>query len=136
MAKLKNRDKRKKLAQKKLNQRRQQHMDAGKFVASFNGYMQLNLKHETDDETIRKSVIRRGDWLTKSYQIFKNPRRYLVAVKLFKLDKNIEPAELEWATDTEIAKENIVDLAARMADEMAAGHDDVDFNNSFIRIFA
>lgn len=136
MAKTKNRDKRKKQAQRKANQERQQKVDAGEFVKSFSGYMQLSFKRETDDETIRKNVIRCDDWLKNSYQIFKNPRRYLVGVKLFKFDKSIEPAELEWSTETEIAKENIVDLAAKMADEMAEGHDDVDFDNSFIRIYA
>lgn len=136
MPKLKNRDKRKKLAQRKRNQAVQQKCDDGEFVKSFTGYMQLTFKRETDDETIRKNVIRCDDWLKNSYQIFKNPRRYLVGVKLFKFDKNIEPAELEWATETEIAKENIVDLAAQMADKMSKGHDDVDFDNSYIRIYA
>lgn len=136
MAKAKNRDKRKKAQAKKVNQASQNKRDAGEFVKSFEGYMQLTFKRETDDETIRKNVIRCDDWLKNSYQIFKNPRRYLVGVKLFKFDKSIKPAELEWATETEIAKENIVDLAARMADEMAEGHDDVDLDNSYIRIYA
>jgi|TARA_R110002020_G_scaffold474563_1_gene706284 hypothetical protein len=136
MPKPKNRDKRKKLAQRKRNQAVQQKRDDGAFVKSFTGYMQLTFKRETDDETIRKNVIRCDDWLKNSYQIFKNPRRYLVGVKLFKFDKSIEPAELEWATETEIAKENIVDLAAQMADKMSKGHDDVDFDNSYIRIYA
>ncbi len=136
MPKPKNRDKRKKLAQCKRNQAVQQKRNDGEFVKSFTGYMQLTFKRETDDETIRKNVIRCDDWLKNSYQIFKNPRRYLVGVKLFKFDKSIEPAELEWATETEIAKENIVDLAAQMADKMSKGHDDVDFDNSYIRIYA
>lgn len=136
MAKIKNRDKRKKQTQRKSNQARQQKIDDGEFVKSFTGYMQLSFKRETDEKTIRENVIRCDDWLKNSYQIFKNPRRYLVGVKLFKFDKSIKPAELEWATKTAIAKENIVDLAARMADEMANGHDDVDFDNSFIRIYA
>ncbi|MGP5518051.1 hypothetical protein ACTXNA_07385 [Psychrobacter celer] len=136
MPKPKNRDKRKKLAQRKRNQAVQQKRNDGAFVKSFTGYMQLTFKRETDDETIRKNVIRCDDWLKNSYQIFKNPRRYLVGVKLFKFDKSIEPAELEWATETEIAKENIVDLAAQMADKMSKGHDDVDFDNSYIRIYA
>ena len=136
MPKLKNREKRKAAKVKKRNQAKQQKHDDGKFVKSFTGYMQLTFKRETDDETIRKNVIRCDDWLKNSYQIFKNPRRYLVGVKLFKFDKNIEPAELEWATETEIAKENIVDLAAQMADKMSKGHDDVDFDNSYIRIYA
>lgn len=136
MAKPKNRDKRKAAKVKKQNQERQQKIDTGEFVKSFEGYMQLTFKRETDDETIRKNVIRCDDWLKNSYQIFKNPRRYLVGIKLFKFDKSIEPAELEWATETEIAKENIVDLAAQMADKMSKGHDDVDFDNSYIRIYA
>ena len=136
MAKPKNRDRRKKQTQRKRNQERQQNIDAGEFIKSFTGYMQISFKNETDEKTIRENVIRCDDWLKNSYQIFKNPRRYLVGVKLFKFDKSIKPAELEWATETEIAKENIVDLAARMADEMANGHDDVDFDNSFIRIYA
>ncbi|KRU23263.1 hypothetical protein [Psychrobacter piscatorii] len=136
MPKLKNRDKRKAAKVKKRNQAKQQKREAGEFIKEFTGYMQLSFKEETDDETIRKNVIRCGDWLKNSYQIFKNPRRYLVGVKLFKFDKSIEPAELEWATETEIAKENIVDLAAQMADKMSKGHDDVDFDNSYIRIYA
>ena len=136
MAKPKNRNKRKAVKQRKANQAVQQKRDDGKFVKSFTGYMQLTFKRETDDETIRKNVIRCDDWLKNSYQIFKNPRRYLVGVTLFKFDKDFKPAELEWATKTEIAKENIVDLAASMADEMADGHDDVDFDNSYIRIYA
>ncbi|WP_299329699.1 hypothetical protein [uncultured Psychrobacter sp.] len=136
MAKPKNRNKRKAVKKRKCNQAKEQRRNNGEFVKSFSGYMQLTFKRETDDETIRKNVIRCDDWLKNSYQIFKNPRRYLVGVKLFKFDKSIDPAELEWATETEIAKENIVDLAARMADEMADGHDDVDFDNSYIRIYA
>lgn len=136
MAKPKNRDKRKKQTQRKRNQAVQQKREAGDFVKEFKGYMQISFKRETDEKTIRENVIRCDDWLKSSYQIFKNPRRYLVGVKLFKFDKSIKPAELEWATETKIAKENIVDLAARMADEMANGHDDVDFDNSFIRIYA
>lgn len=136
MAKPKNRDRRKKQTQRKRNQAVQQKREAGDFVKEFKGYMQISFKRETDEKTIRENVIRCDDWLKSSYQIFKNPRRYLVGVKLFKFDKSIKPAELEWATETEIAKENIVDLAARMADEMANGHDDVDFDNSFIRIYA
>ena len=131
-----NRFKRKKAQQKKVNQVRQQKVDAGEFVKSFTGYMQLSFKRETDEKTIRENVIRCDDWLKNSYQIFKNPRRYLIGVKLFKFDKSIEPAELEWATETEIAKENIVDLAAQMADKITKGHDDVDFDNSYIRIYA
>ncbi len=136
MAKIKNRDKRKKQQQRKSNLAKQQKIDAGEFVKSFTGYIQISFKRETDDETLRKNVIRRDDWFKNSYQIFKNPRRYLVGVTLFKFDKEYLPAELTWATETEIAKESIVDLAAKMADEMAEGHDDVDFDNSYIRIYA
>ena len=136
MAKTKNRDRRKKQTQRKRNQAVQQKRDAGDFIKEFKGYMQLSFKEETDDETIRKNVIRCDDWLKNSYQIFKHDRHYLVEVLLRKFDKDFEPAELSWATESKIHRTDIVELARQMAEELAEGHDDVDFDNSYIRISA
>lgn len=136
MAKAKNRASRKKAAVKKANQVKQQKREAGEFVKEFTGYMQLSFKEETDDETIRKNVIRCGDWLKNSYQIFKHDRYYLVEVLLRKFDKDTAPAELGWATKDKLFREDIVEIARQMAEELAEGEDDVDFDNSFIRIYA
>ena len=136
MAKIKNRDKRKAAKVKKRNQAKQQKREAGEFVKEFTGYMQLSFKEETDDETIRKNVIRCGDWLKNSYQIFKYDRYYLVEVLLRKLDETVKPAELGWATKDKLFREDIVEVARQMAEELAEGEDDVDFDNSYIRISA
>lgn len=136
MAKVKNRDRRKLSKQRKQNQTKQKKRESGQFIKEFKGYMQISFKVETDDETIRKNVIRCDDWLKNAYQIFKKPRRYLIGVTLLKHDKEYMPAEMIWETETEIARENIVDLASAMADEMSAGHDDIDFDNSYTRIYA
>jgi len=136
MAKLKNRDKRKKATQRNQNQAKQKRRDAGDFVKEFTGYMQLSFKEETDDETIRRNVIRCDDWLKNSYQIFKKNRFYLVEVLLRKFDESLEPAELGWETESKIYREDIVELARQMAEEMAEGHDGVDYDHSYIRISA
>ncbi len=136
MAKLKNRNKRKAVKVKKQNQAVQQKREAGDFVKEFKGYMQLSFKEETDDETIRKNVIRCDDWLKNSYQIFKHDRHYLVEVLLRKFDEGFEPAELSWVTESKIHRTDIVELARQMAEELAEGHDDVDYDNSHIRISA
>lgn len=136
MAKTKNRDKRKRQVQRQRNQRRQQKINDGKFVPVFNGYMQLNLKHETDDETIRSSVIRRDDWLKKSYQIFKHDRKYYVEITMFKRDSEYLPAVMGVETTHKIQKEDVVTVAGGIADELSAGHTDIDFDKSFVRIFA
>ncbi|MGA6101784.1 hypothetical protein ACPESL_06325 [Psychrobacter pocilloporae] len=136
MAKAKNRDKRKKAAIKKANQSRQQKIDDGEFTPVFSGYMQLNLKHETDDETIRKNVIRRRDWLTNSYQIFKHERKYYVEITMFKRDSEYLPAVMGVETTHKIAKEDVVTVAGAIADELSAGHTDIDFDRSYVRIYA
>ena len=136
MAKLKNRNKRKAVKVKKQNQAVRQKREAGDFVKEFKGYMQLSFKEETDDETIRKNVIRCDDWLKNSYQIFKHDRHYLVEVLLRKFDEGFEPAELSWVTESKIHRTDIVELARQMAEELAEGHDDVDYDNSHIRISA
>lgn len=136
MAKLKNRDKRKKVKVKKQNQTKQKRREAGDFIKEFTGYMQLSFKEETDDETIRRNVVRCEDWLKDSYQIFKKDRFYLVEVLLRKFDKSFEPAELAWATRDKLWRTDLVEVARQMAEEMAEDHDDVDFDNSYIRIFA
>lgn len=136
MAKTKNRDKRKKAAIKKANQTRQQKIDDGEFTPVFSGYMQLNLKHETDDETIRKNVIRCGDWLKNSYQIFKHERKYYVEITMFKRDSEYLPAVMGVETTHKIAKEDVVTVAGAIADELSAGHTDIDFDRSYVRIYA
>lgn len=136
MAKVKNRDKRKKQVQRQRNQRRQQYIDTGKFVPVFSGYMQLNLKHETDDEAIRRGVKRSGDWFTKSYQIFKHERKYYVEITMFKRDSEYLPAVMGVETTHKIAKEDVVTVAGAIADELSAGHTDIDFDKSFVRIYA
>ncbi len=136
MPKLKNRDKRKAAKVKKRNQAKQQKREAGEFVKEFTGYMQLSFKEETDDETIRKNVILCGDWLKNSYQIFKHDRYYLVEVLLRKFDETLKPAELGWATKDKLFREDIVEVARQMAEELAEGENDVDFDSSYIRISA
>ena len=136
MAKLKNRTKRKAVKTKQQNQASQQKREAGKFMPVFSGYMQLNLKHETDDETIRKNVIRRGDWLTSSYQIFKHDRQYYVEVTLFKHDSDYLPAVMGVETTHKIHRHDVVTVAGALADELADGHTDIDFDKSYVRIYA
>jgi len=135
MAKIKARDKRKKAAAKKQNQAREQRRQDGEFVKSFSGYMQISLKEETSDEAIIKGVKRCGDWLKSSRSIFKHPRRYLLSILMNKNDKSITPAEMEVVTPI-IPKEYIVDVARDMAEELTAGESDIDYETSYIRIFA
>lgn len=135
MAKVKARDKRKKAAIKKQNQAREQRRQNGEFVKSFSGYMQISLREETTDEAILAGVKRCGDWLKSSRSIFKHQRRYLLSVLISKNDKSITPAEMEVVTPI-IPKEYIVDVARDMAEELTSGESDIDYNNSYIRIFA
>ena len=136
MAKLKNRAARKKQTERKRNQEKQQKREAGEFIKEFSGYMQLNLKHETDDETIRKSVIRCDDWLKRSFQIFKHERKYYVEITMFKHDESFDPAVMGVETVDKIHREDIVTVAGGIADELSVGHEDIDFDKSYIRIYA
>ena len=138
MAKAKNRDKRKKMQTRKQNQVKQQRVDAGDFIKQFEGYTQISLKEETDDAAIKSGVIKVGDWLRKGFQIFKHDRYFLVEVLMTKFDKSIKPAELAWVTKDKLYRGDIVEVARQMAEEMTDGHDaeSIDFDNSYIRIFA
>ena len=138
MAKLKNRDKRKKIAARQRNQERQQKIDAGDFVKQFSGYTQISLKEETDDATIKAGVIKVGDWLENGYQIFKHERYFLIDVLMTKFDPTFTPAEMAWVTKDKLYRTDIVEVARQMAEEMTAGHkpETIDFDNSYIRIFA
>lgn len=134
MAKLKNRSKRKKVAVKASNVARQVKADNNEFVKQFTGYMQVSLKHETDDETIRRNVIKCGQW-QRAYRIFKHDRRFLVEVTLFKLDPTIKPAIMSMATEV-IEREYVAGVADTIIDELKAGHDDINFDKSYARIYA
>ncbi len=136
MAKIKSRDKRKKQQQRKSNQATEQKRKQGKFVKSFDGYMQLTLKRETDDKTIRKNVIRCDDWLKRSFQIFKHDRQYYVELTMFKYDESFEPAVMGVETTHKIHREDIATVAGAIADELSAGHEDINFDKSYIRIYA
>lgn len=138
MAKLKNRDKRKKIAARQRNQDRQKRRDAGEFIKEFSGYTQISLKEETDDAAIKAGVIKIGDWLTNGYQIFKHERYFLIDVLMTKSDPSFTPAEMAWVTKDKLYRTDIVEVARKMAEEMTAGHNPktIDFDNSYIRIFA
>lgn len=136
MAKLKNRTKRKAVKAKQQNQAKQQRRDDGDFIKEFDGYMQISFKEETSDAAIKAGVIRRDDWLTSAYQIFKHHRYYLVEVVMKKFDPSFDDAELAWVTKDKLYRSDIVEIARQMAEEMSEGHDDIDYDNSYIRIFA
>lgn len=136
MAKVKNRDKRKKARIKKSNQEKQAKYEAGDFVHEFKGYTQISFKKETDDDAIKAGVIKVGDWRDKGFQIFKHDRYFLVKVYIVKFDRSIKPAELEWVTKDKLYRTDIVEVARQMAEEMTEGHDGIDYDNSWIRISA
>lgn len=136
MAKPKNRTKRKAVKVKRSNQAVDTKRKQGDFVKSFTGYMQLSLKNEDDEKVIRKNVIRKDDWRTKTYQAFKRVRRYCIEVTLFKIDESIEPAITSVIPDEKISREDIPTVADIYAQEMSAGHDDINYDKSYIRIFA
>lgn len=135
MAKLKARDKRKKIAAKKVNVERS---NSDEWQQSFKGYMRISLKEETDDATIMANVISKGDWVRKKYDIFKRERRFLIAVTLFKFDKSIQSAEVEVLTDLmdrvyiyDVAKVFIRELETK---EDGTPHEDIDYGSSYAEI--
>lgn len=62
----------------------------------------------------------------------------MIDVLMTKFDPSFTPAEMAWVTKDKIYRTDIVEVARKMADEMTAGHDPetIDFDNSYIRIFA
>ena len=133
-----NRTKRKKIATRQRNQVKQKRRDAGEFIKEFDGYTQISLKEEADDAAIKAGVIRVGDWLKSGYQIFKHERYFLVEVLMTKFDKDFKPAVMQWVTKDKIYRTDIVEVARQMSEEMTDGHEPetIDFDNSYIRIFA
>ena len=138
MAKLKARATRKKTAIKKSNVERS---NSKEWQPSFTGCMRISLKAETDDATIMANVIRRKDWLRKSYDIFKRERQFLINIVLYKFDKSIEPAEIEVLTDAmdrvyiyDVAKVFIREL--EVEDDGVTPHEDIDYGASYAEIRA
>ncbi len=134
MAKTKNRCKRKKAKIAASNKILQEKFENDDFVRQFTGYMQVSLKNETDDETIRRNVIRRGQW-QKAYRIFKHDRKFYVEVTLFKTNPAIKPAIMGMETDV-IEREYIAGVADLIINELKEGHDDINYDLSYARIYA
>lgn len=79
MAKLKNRDKRKKVKQKKVNQAR-----AKEPPLFFDGHMQIPLDPFLEGEEVKRRTTYHGDWETQCSRILNEPRWYRVTSHVFK----------------------------------------------------
>ena len=135
MSKIKARDKRKKAAIKKSNVARSNNTE---WQPSFKGYMRISLKKETDKATILANVIHRGDWIRKTYDIFKHERRFLVKIKLIKFDRTIKPAEFEVLTPL-MSRLHIYDVAESLIAELSTKDDgtedtEIDYGVSYVDI--
>ena len=135
MSKPKARDKRKKAAIKKANVARSNNAE---WQPSFKGYMRISLKKETDKATILANVIHRGDWIRKTYDIFKHERRFLIKIKLIKFDRTIKPAEFEVLTPL-MSRLHIYDVAESLIAELSTKDDgtedtDIDYAVSYVDI--
>ena len=135
MSKPKARDKRKKAAVKKANVARS---NSTEWQPSFKGYMRISLKKETDKATILANVIHRGDWIRKTYDIFKHERRFLIKIKLIKFDRTIKPAEFEVLTPL-MSRLHIYDVAESLIAELSTKEDgtedtEIDYGVSYVDI--
>lgn len=114
MAKIKNRDKRKKAAVKKANQ-----VKAGK-PEMYEGFMRIPLNNSFTSEEVRIRTEYEGDWVSRKVRttIMNEPRMFVVTAHVFMNDGNRYCATIEYQSYG--GRETIPD-AANMAVDAARG---------------
>lgn len=130
MAKIKNRDKRKKAAVKKANQ-----VKAGK-AEMYEGFMRIPLSNSFTSEEIRIRTEYEGDWLNRKLRatIMNEPRMFVVTAHVFMLDGKRYCATIEYQSYG--GRETIPDAANMAVDAARNGSGLMDMSETYIIVRA
>lgn len=128
MAKTKNRDKRKKAAQRKANQAK------AKEPQYYEGYLKIPLDNMLDGDEVRKRSEFYGDWEQKSPEILGQPRLFKVTAHIY----NSKGAKAVATIDYQSAGTNysIAEAATIAFDAARNGTADMNMRESYIVIRA
>lgn len=129
MAKAKNRDKRKKIAQKKLNQSR-----AKEPPLFFDGRMQIPLDQTLLYTEVQERSNYTGDWSDKRGRILGKSRYFRVTQHIFDHDGR-EGVATSWFWNRS-GKEGIAHAAQEVFDDLRGKRTDIDFAQSYINVKA
>lgn len=130
MAKTKNRDKRKKVAQKKLNQ-----ASAGK-PEMYEGYMKVPLNNSFTSDEVRIRTEYEGDWVNRKLRatIMNEPRMFVVTAHIFMNDGKRYCATIEYQSYG--GRETIPDAANMACDAARNGSGLMNMTDSYVIIRA
>ena len=128
MAKIKNRDKRKKVAQRKANQ-----ASAGK-AEYYDGYLRIPLDNMLDGDEVRNRSVFVGEWHAKRAEILSEPRLFKVTAHIFnsKGDKAVATIDYQSAG----TNESIAEAATMAFDAARNGTADMNMRESYIVVRA
>ena len=128
MAKLKNRDKRKKATQRKANQ-----ASAGK-PEYYDGYLRIPLDNMLDGDEVRNRSVFVGEWDARRAEILSEPRLFKVTAHIF----NSKGAKAVATIDYQSAgtNESIAEAATIAFDAARNGTSDMNMRESYIVIRA
>lgn len=128
MAKLKNRDKRKKATQRKANQ-----ASAGK-PEYYDGYLRIPLDNMLDGDEVRNRSVFVGEWDARRAEILSEPRLFKVTAHIF----NSKGAKAVATIDYQSAGTNysIAEAATIAFDAARNGTSDMNMRESYIVIRA
>lgn len=129
MAKPKNRDKRKKAAQKKLNQSR-----AKEPPLAFDGRMQIPLDQTLLYTEVQARSNYTGDWSDKRGRILGKSRYFRVTQHIFDRE-GCEGVATSWFWNRS-GKEGIAHAAQKVFDDLRGKRTDIDFELSYINVKA
>jgi hypothetical protein len=130
MAKTKNRDKRKKVAQKKVNQ-----ASAGK-PEMYEGYMKVPLNNSFTPNEVRIRTEYEGDWVNRKVRatIMNEPRMFVVTAHVFMTDGKRYCATIEYQSYG--GRETIPDAANMACDAARNGSGLMNLKESYVIIRA
>lgn len=130
MAKTKNRDKRKKVAQKKVNQ-----ASAGK-PAMYEGYMKVPLNNSFTSDEVRIHTEYEGDWVSRKMRakIMNEPRIFVVTAHVFMNDGKRYCATIEYQGYG--GRETIPDAANMAVDAARGGSGLMNMSESYVIVRA
>lgn len=136
MAKLKNRDKRKKAQAKKANQEKARLQEQEKiFPLVFEGYMMIPLDTSLDPEIIRERTTYVGQWVIERHRIMSRERRYRVTAHLFRhgvIGKAIATTYL----DEKVDEASVLPSTQKAFNEAREDFNDIDMSQVYICVRA
>lgn len=101
-------------------------------MTKFSGYIQIPLDQSLDYRDIKRQTKLVGDWATKSRQILKKPRKFIVTAHVFNTEGQKAVTTINYQSS---GGHNTVAQAATLAfDEARNGTANIDMGKSYVVI--